>query len=123
MGREVSFESINFDCFNPFEWAELKLSVSPRIVQKLLNTDTHSLRRNDEIFTILVNELDGRYKVKKVIYHAPATIVYWNDRTKTVVRCDDRDTYSKEAGLALCYMKKMLGGSRAFNDVLKEWAE
>lgn len=50
-----------------------------------------------------------------------STVVFWGDGTKTVVKCDDRDTYSKEAGLALCYMKKMLGSSRAFNDVLKEW--
>lgn len=62
-------------------------------------------------------------RVKDVIFNNPATIVYWNDGTKTVVKCDERDTYSKEAGLALCYMKKMLGSSRSFNDVLKEWTE
>lgn len=62
-------------------------------------------------------------RVKNVIFNNPATIVYWNDGTKTVVKCDPRDTYSKEAGLSLCYMKKMLGSSRAFNDVLKEWTD
>lgn len=59
---------------------------------------------------------------ERVIFHDPATIVYWNDGTKTVVKCDPRDTYRKETGLAMCYMKKVLGSSRAFNDVLKEWA-
>lgn len=73
-------------------------------------------------FDVFCSELGiRRGKPTKVIFHAPATIVYWDDGTKTVVKCDPKDTYSKEAGLALCYMKKMLGSSRAFNDVLKDW--
>lgn len=65
----------------------------------------------------------GRRSVtpKKVIFNAPATIVYWTDGTKTVVKCDERDTYSREAGLALCYMKKALGNKGNFNEVLKRW--
>lgn len=70
----------------------------------------------------MVMEVEKKVKPRRVIFYAPATIVYWDDGTKTVVKCDNRDTYSKEAGLALCYMKKMLGSSRVFNDVLKEWA-
>lgn len=124
MGHEVEFESVSFDYFDPFKFGTLTLNVSPKIVEKLLNANIHPFGRNqNELFTILANGFDGRWSVKKVIYHAPATIVYWDDGTKTVVKCDNRDTYSKEAGLALCYMKKILGSSRAFNDVLKEWAE
>ena len=56
---------------------------------------------------------------KKVIYAPPATVVLWEDGTKTVVKCDERDTYDAKYGLALCYMKKALGNtSRALNDVL-----
>lgn len=72
---------------------------------------------------LFINAFNAQTKPLNVIFHDPATIVYWNDGTKTVVKCDQRDTYSKEAGLAMCYMKKMCGSSRAFNDVLKEWAE
>lgn len=58
-------------------------------------------------------------KYKKVIYHNPATIVLWEDGTKTVVKCDPKDTYDPEKGLALCFMKKALGNkSRAINDIL-----
>ena len=56
---------------------------------------------------------------RKVIFHAPATIVLWEDGTRTVVKCDPGDTYDPKYGLALCYMKKALGNtSRALNDVL-----
>lgn len=48
---------------------------------------------------------------KPPIFNDPATICYWNDGTKTVVKCQEGDTYSPEAGLALCYMKKILGNT------------
>ena len=57
----------------------------------------------------------------KVIFHDPATIVFWNDGTKTVVKCQPGDAYSKEIGLALCFSKKMLGNRSNFNNEFKKW--
>lgn len=34
-----------------------------------------------------------------VIFHNPATIVFWDDGDKTVVKCQPGDTFSAEAGL------------------------
>jgi len=59
--------------------------------------------------------------IDKVIFHDPATIVYWKDGTKTVVKCGPNDTYSKETGLALCYMKKVLGNKGNYNNVFRKW--
>lgn len=51
-----------------------------------------------------------------VIYNPPATIVYWNDDTKTIVKCAKSDTYNKLVGLLLCYIKKSLGNDqKTFN--------
>lgn len=58
-------------------------------------------------------------KIKKVIYNDPATIVLWNDGTKTVVKCMEGDTFSKEMGLAMCICKKVLGSQ--YHRVFKEW--
>lgn len=60
-------------------------------------------------------------KPKDIIFHNPATIVKWSDGTKTVVKCHEEDTYDKEKGLALCYVKKFCGDntSRGLNDILK----
>lgn len=60
-------------------------------------------------------------KIDRVIFNAPATIVLWADGTKTVVKCQEGDVYSKETGLALCIAKKALGNKGNFNDVFKEW--
>lgn len=47
--------------------------------------------------------------IKKVIFNAPATIVLWNDGTKTVVKCSEDDIFDPEKGLAFCFLKKLLG--------------
>lgn len=60
-------------------------------------------------------------KPVKVIFNNPATIVIWDDGTKTIVKKQKGDRYDKEKGLALCYMKKALGNtSRQLNDALRK---
>lgn len=59
---------------------------------------------------------------KKIIFHNPATIVYWCDGTKTVVKCGSEDKFDKETGLAMCFVKKLLGRyGRSYHSVLKKY--
>lgn len=60
-------------------------------------------------------------KIKKVIFNKPATIVLWADGTKTVVNCQDGDTYDKEKGIALCFRKKIMNNKGNYNNIIKEW--
>lgn len=83
---------------------------------------------------------ENPFAIKRVIFNNPATIVFWNDGEKTVVRCMDNvevrekvvhgrkkkfmvpmpsENYSKEIGLAMCIAKKAFGNTGAFNDVFK----
>lgn len=59
--------------------------------------------------------------IKKVIFNNPATIVFWSDGTKTVVKCKEEDVFDQEKGLALCFMKKIYGNTGYFNNVLKKY--
>ena len=60
--------------------------------------------------------------IEKVIYNDPATIIFWSDKTKTVVQCQEGDDYDPEKGLAMAIAKKALGNtSRKLNDVLHKW--
>ena len=54
----------------------------------------------------------------RIIFNDPATVVFWNDGTKTVVKCTKGDTFSPAAGFALCYMKKTMG-EKAYRETLK----
>lgn len=60
-------------------------------------------------------------QIKNVIFNDPATVVIWSDDSKTVVKCQPGDTYSKETGLALCIAKKYLGNKSNFNEVFKKF--
>jgi len=60
----------------------------------------------NSIYGIRISDLMG---IKKVIFNAPATIVLWNDGTKTVVKCSENDIFDPEKGLAFCFLKKLLG--------------
>lgn len=62
-------------------------------------------------------------KIEKVIFNDPATIVIWSDGSKTIVKCQPGDVYSKELGLAMCISKKFLGNKGNFNDTFKKYLE
>ena len=57
----------------------------------------------------------------KVIFNNPATIVYWKDGDKTIVKCGEKDTYDKEKGLSMCICKKIFGNKGNYNEVFKKW--
>lgn len=78
----------------------------------------------DEIKEIkFINQLSkfDKNEIKDVKYHNPATIVFWKDGTKTVVKCQKGDTYNPELGLAMCIIKKMCDNKGNYNDVFNKW--
>lgn len=67
----------------------------------------------------VVNETTPEKFVKKVIFNAPATIVFWYDGTKTVVKCGPNDAYDPEKGFAIAFMKRFFGNGLEFHKCLK----
>lgn len=62
-----------------------------------------------------------RFKIKKVIFNDPATIVIWADGSKTVVKCQPGDTFDKEKGLAMAISKRALGDKGRYCEEFKKW--
>lgn len=60
-------------------------------------------------------------KIKDVKFANPATIVFWTDGTKTVVKAQDGEEYVPEVGLAMCICKKVMGNTRDYYRVFKHW--
>ena len=60
--------------------------------------------------------------IKRVIFHGPATIVIWDDNTKTVVKCMEGDEFDPEKGLAMAISKRIFGDDyhATFKRYLKE---
>lgn len=66
----------------------------------------------------LLNELGfievDPFEIKHVYYGKTSTTVLWLDGTKTIVKCDKRDKYDEEKGLAMAIAKKALGNTRRY---------
>ena len=54
--------------------------------------------------------------MERVIFNPPATIVFWEDGTKTVVKCEN-EPFDAEKGIAMAAAKKMLT-SKDYNRLL-----
>ena len=70
------------------------------------------------------NAMWKRTKIKNVIFNDTATIVFWSDGTKTVVKCGKNDIYDPEKGLAMAVAKKYLGTNKShsnYMDEFKKW--
>lgn len=61
--------------------------------------------------------------IKRVKFNDPATIVFWSDGSKTVVKCQDNEPFDKEKGLAMAIVKRMVGNTGRYNEIFKEWCE
>lgn len=67
-----------------------------------------------------IYKLEQKY-IKNVIFNDPATIVFWNDGTKTVVKVADDETFDPEKGLAMAITKKYFGNNSNYYEVFKKW--
>lgn len=59
--------------------------------------------------------------LKNVIYNDPATIAFWSDGTKTVVKAHPGDIFDPEKGLAMAIAKKACGNKGNYYNGFKKW--
>ncbi len=56
--------------------------------------------------------------IERLIFNNPATIIYWDDGTKTVVKYQPGDTFNVETGMAMAMLKRFMGNDNTFNRVI-----
>lgn len=61
--------------------------------------------------------------IKDVIFAPPATIVYWSDGSKTVVKCSEKDVFDPEKGLAMAIAKRCGGNKGSYFKEIRNWVE
>ena len=59
-------------------------------------------------------------EITNVIFNDPATIVFWSDGTKTVVKAEN-EPFDPEKGLAMAIAKKALGNKGNYYNEFKKW--
>lgn len=120
------FKGVSYDqdYLSPMPTIVAEVEVVPRTpkewydVHKILNsTNFEEIRQ----LTSMFNSRPTLPSIKNVYFNDPVTVVLWDDGTKTIVKCQDGDTYSKEVGLSLCISKKALGNKGNYNEIFKKW--
>ena len=79
---------------------------------------------NSNEFTVTLNGLylkPSIPEIEKVIFNDPATIVFWKDGTKTVVKVKPGEKFDKWTGLAMASMKKIHGNK--FHSLFRRWCD
>lgn len=61
--------------------------------------------------------------IENVIFNPPATIVFWSDHSKTIVKADyDYESYDPEKGIAMAIAKKLMGDNKGkYYELFKHW--
>lgn len=100
-----------------------------RYVRDIVPTKIVLARRTSKPVYHGIPRRSGRYplgkqdSIKDVIFNNPATIVYWVDGTKTVVKAHN-EKFDQEKGLAMAICKRFLGSNKSgsnFNNIFKKW--
>lgn len=60
-------------------------------------------------------------EIKNVIFNDPATIVFWADGSKTVVKCGEGEIFDPEKGLAMAIAKRVYGDKGRYYGTFKKW--
>lgn len=94
-------------------------SVNPN-GEHVYNRPHYGVEEDHCIFVWMEDELELVTAVQKVIYNDPATIIFWNDGTKTVAKCQKGDKYDPEKGFLVAYLKKQIGNNVLRNE-LETW--
>ena len=118
------------------DYIETTADTFPKFEGHITGTARVSYRSLDDIrndaevpINIYRNILNSTYgigslripEIKNVIFNDPATIVFWEDGTKTVVKCQDGDVFDPEKGLAMAIAKKAYGNKGSYCNKLKKW--
>lgn len=79
----------------------------------------------DEFAKSYLNSIYGKKlilmpRIKNIIFNNPATIVFWSDNTKTVVKAQG-EPFDPEKGLAMAISKRALGNKFVYYNEIKKW--
>ena len=79
------------------------------LINSIYGAESMSMNNNTSVFLM------------RVIYNDPATIAFWSDGTKTVVKAQPGDIFDPEKGLAMVIVKKVCGNKGNYYNSFKKW--
>lgn len=102
----------------PKEAEEIRMKNDREMIEDLQDTLTKMFSYSERSIIMLRNK---NVEITKVIFNNPATIVFWNDGSKTVVKCSEDECFDEEKGLAMAISKKALGNQGNYYNTFEKW--
>lgn len=108
-------------CCKCFNGSEYKLDYSSRYHRRHEGDVFDAIEDAKVVYGTYTNMiLNSQPPIEKVIFHDPATIVYWKDGSKTVVKAKN-EPFDPEKGLAMAISKYFLGNKGNYYEIFKKW--
>ena len=86
------------------------------LINKLGKEEYNNMFANEKVLT-------NNPEIENVIFNPPATIVFWTDGSKTVVKAQNGEFFDPEKGLAMAIAKKHFGNKGHYFEEIKKWTE
>ena len=117
----VGYDLIPQEKMNELDVDAEELRIKKEEAEKIDNQFKSFMR--DSLCKIMSSNVSSikNAEIKKVIFNNPATIVFWSDEKKTVVKCADNETFDEEKGLAMAISKRVLGNQGNYYNEFKKW--
>ena len=111
--RNIDFNDVHFICDGKkYSFIDCIIGI-PDYIPSIYEIKGYFDLRNGE-------DLEGKLSIKRVIFNNPATIVYWEDGSKTVVKAEN-ELFDREKGLAMAIAKKALGNKGSYFNEFRLW--
>jgi len=77
------------------------------------------LMNKAQLSALIKNEMKHVFlKPVRIIHHGPATVVFWKDGTKTVVKLMEGDVYDEYNAFCAACVKKIYGSTGAVKNAM-----
>lgn len=95
--------------------------VNPHNRAQIIHYIEEDIKQTTKLCKEMLNMKYGTcFGIAKVVFNNPATIVFWADGTKTVVKAGKGDRFDPEKGLAMAIAKRALGNEGNYYNVFRE---
>ena len=123
-------------CYDSYMYGGSKIIVDPtlhtgdaqspegivRLVYEEPEVKRNPYIRYDKFWTA-ANLTSARPHIDHAIFNGPATIVFWKDGTKTVVKHDGKGRKDKRLAILYAFFRKIYGEGKPYHNILNEIEE
>jgi len=103
---------------------------TPEVAQRLcdyMQKGTNLNMRIERRGLVLENDLNvtktSTLEPERIVHSGPATIVFWNDKTKTIVKCSENDIYDEYEAFCAALAIKMFGSNSHLKKMIHDKTE